>query len=334
MSYGGCAERGNKGILLDQITWSLCTAVAAAIFVWIGVTDFTLDIRSTALPILATAGLLTLSFAYRFWRPDEKVAGALTGVAQLIAFTAVGAPLSYLIASSGNPLWDETFHKWDIALGLNWRAYLEWVNTRPTLGLLLSAAYQSLTTQIAVAIMALGFTGRMLKMRVLVLSVMLSGVVTILVSGAMPAMAYFVHLGLQATDYPNISPAAAHVHVAPLQGLRDGSLRLISLHNMEGIITFPSYHAALGIILAYGFWAVPLLRWPGLILNIALVAATPIDGGHYFVDVMAGCSVAALSILAARTFAGADLRDAIARPLAFNVQTGRVGSMASIRVPE
>jgi membrane-associated phospholipid phosphatase len=115
----------------------------------------------------------------------------------------------------------------------------------------------------------------------------------------MPAMAMYVHLGLQPADFPNLSPAAAYVHVEHIHGLRDGTLRALNLSAAEGIITFPSYHAALAIIFLVGFWSVPLLRWPGVALNLALLAGTPIDGGHYFVDLGAGIAIALVSILAA-----------------------------------
>jgi membrane-associated phospholipid phosphatase len=113
-------------------------------------------------------------------------------------------------------------------------------------------------------------------------------------------MAMFVHLGLQPYDYPNLDPAAAFVHVAHLSALRAGTLRVISLDGAEGLITFPSYHAALGVIFATSFWTVRSLRWPGLAVNTVMIAATPIDGGHYFIDVLAGIMVAAVSLAAVR----------------------------------
>jgi membrane-associated phospholipid phosphatase len=68
----------------------------------------------------------------------------------------------------------------------------------------------------------------------------------------------------------------------------------------EGIITFPSFHAALGIIFIAGLWPIPVLRWIGLIVNVLMIAATPVEGGHYFIDVLAGVVIALLCQLAAR----------------------------------
>ena len=41
-------------------------------------------------------------------------------------------------------------------------------------------------------------------------------------------------------------------------------------------------------------------RWPSAVINALMVAATPIDGSHYLIDVLAGVGVAGLCLLAAR----------------------------------
>jgi len=38
------------------------------------------------------------------------------------------------------------------------------------------------------------------------------------------------------------------------------------------------------------------LRWPAIALNVAVLAAIPIQGGHHLVDAFGGAAVTALSI--------------------------------------
>jgi membrane-associated phospholipid phosphatase len=71
----------------------------------------------------------------------------------------------------------------------------------------------------------------------------------------------------------------------------------------EGIITFPSLHAALAVIVAAVLWPIPVLRWPVLGVNALMLAATPIDGSHYFIDVVAGIVLALACLTAARAMA-------------------------------
>jgi hypothetical protein len=259
---------------------------------------FELEWCSASRAAIASAALGSLVWLYRVRRPNERIAVSLVCVIQLIAFTSVAAPLSYVVASMGSPLWDQTFHAWDRALGLDWQAYLAFVNERPWLGVCFSLAYRSLVPQTVIVAVALGLSGRLIECRAFIAAVMISGLISILLSAAMPAMAMFVHLNLQPEDYPNLNPAAAFVHVAHLSALRDGTMRIISLDGTEGIITFPSYHAALGVIFARAIWSLPYLRWPGLGINALMIAGTPIDGGHYIVDVLAGIVVAVLSLAA------------------------------------
>jgi membrane-associated phospholipid phosphatase len=109
--------------------------------------------------------------------------------------------------------------------------------------------------------------------------------------------------GLTPEHHPAITPATRDIHLHIFHGLRDGSFRLLMATGSEGIITFPSLHAALAIILAAGMWPVPVLRWVGLVVNILVLVSTPVDGGHYFIDLFAGIAVAALTMAAARTLA-------------------------------
>ena len=75
----------------------------------------------------------------------------------------------------------------------------------------------------------------------------------------------------------------------------------ISPRAAKGLIGFPSYHAALPLIVAWYGREIPYLRWPLIAVNAVVVVATPIQGGHYVIDVVAGFGVAVAAILFART---------------------------------
>jgi membrane-associated phospholipid phosphatase len=71
---------------------------------------------------------------------------------------------------------------------------------------------------------------------------------------------------------------------------------------LQGIIAFPSYHAGLAMITLWGFWrsGTKWIRWPGIALALATILSTPVDGGHYLVDVIAGLCVAGCSLALAQ----------------------------------
>lgn len=295
--------------------WLAILACAILTAAWMRAAGLALDPASALPPALGCAGIELLATFYATRRPEPRLAATLTCLAQVIAFSACAGLLSYAVAAGGGPLWDESFLALDRSLGLDWLAYLRALNDRPELGLVLSLAYRSLMPQTILLVIVLGFSGRLAALQDFVLAFVIAGLVAVLVSGFMPAMAMFVHLGLRPEDFPGLQPAAAYVHLAPLSGLRDGTLRIIALGQIEGIITFPSFHAALGVLFIRYFWLSRLTRWPGLALNAMLIAATPIDGGHYFVDVGAGALIACAAIACAR-LAGRTSRSAGGAPAA------------------
>jgi len=77
--------------------------------------------------------------------------------------------------------------------------------------------------------------------------------------------------------------------------LREGP-GLISPRDAKGLIGFPSYHAAMALLAIWYLRDVKFLRWPVLALNLAVLLATPLQGGHHAVDVLASIPVAALAV--------------------------------------
>ena len=77
----------------------------------------------------------------------------------------------------------------------------------------------------------------------------------------------------------------------------------VSYMGAQGIITFPSLHAALVLIVTVALWPIPVLRWLGLAINTLMLVSIPVDGGHYFIDVLAGLAIAWASLLAAKRIA-------------------------------
>ena len=92
----------------------------------------------------------------------------------------------------------------------------------------------------------------------------------------------------------------ARTHANILGPVRDGILRELDLLNLAGIVTFPSFHACSAVLYAWALWPVWWMRPIALLANGAMLASTPVDGGHYFIDLFAGIAVAVVAIAAAR----------------------------------
>jgi membrane-associated phospholipid phosphatase len=284
---------------VDRLIWTLI-AIVTGINLTASVLGPFRVIWTTFLAAAVTN--LLLFAAYRFYtttRNDLRIASALNCTAQIIAFAAVGAPLSYIAASADFPLWDATIAAWDKQLGFDWMGWLAAMNNHAELHWIFAAAYSSFTVQTAAVVLAVAAAGHVLWLRQYVLSFILATLVTIVIAAVLPAQGAWGYLHLSPEYYPAIHPVTQELHLATFHGLRDGSYRDLIAQGALGIITFPSLHTAAAVLLIIAMWPIKYLRWVGMLLNLTMIAATPVDGGHYFSDVIAGATIAMLSWMAA-----------------------------------
>jgi hypothetical protein len=282
---------------LDGLIWIVIALVAAAVLGAASIFGFSIAYRSFNAPVVVCMVLAGGAWFYRRRRDEPKLASALETTGQLMAFSAVGAPLSYLAATAGFPTQDRLFDGMDRALSLDWLGLLAIMKRWPELSALLHLAYLSLTVQTAVVVLLLAFTGRLAWLRVYMLAFVIAALTTIAISAMLPAEGVWLHYGLS----PNAGPLPdSHTSWPVFLGLRDGSYRTFVAAGAEGIITFPSLHAALAVILMAACWPVPVARWVGMVLDTLMLIATPIEGSHYFVDVFAGIAIAIGSLMLAR----------------------------------
>ena len=287
---------------LDRLIWAMIALVAVIVLAAPAVSDFRIIWHAFIAPAITCIVLIAAGWFYCRWRTDPRLASALTGTAQVIAFAAVGAPLSYIAASANFPLQDHALDIIDRALGLDWKALLAWMNTSPTTYAVLGPIYASLTLQMTTVVLCLAFSGRLVWLRVYTLAFFFAALTSIAVSAVLPAAGAWPYYGLTAADSPHVLPVVS-TSWPMFYGLRDGTFRMLVAVGSEGIITFPSLHAALAVIVVTALWPVPILRWVFLALNVVMLIATPIDGSHYFIDVLAGVALAALCLIAANAIA-------------------------------
>ena len=125
-------------------------------------------------------------------------------------------------------------------------------------------------------------------------------IATTIISALVPAIGVYQQIGLDPAELKNLEPRAYLDALRDLEPVRDGVLRHLDLFGLAGIVTFPSFHAASALLYAWALWPVRWMRPVTLLANAAMLASTPVDGGHYFVDLVAGLAIAALAMWAAR----------------------------------
>lgn len=225
------------------------------------------------------------------------------GLCQFMLFMLAGAILSYIAAASPLPLYDAQLMMMDQMLGFNWLSYIAWVNQTPYVNGVLEMAYNSYF-QVPCLFLLLAFTGNAIRIYQVMLCCVISLAACMAIAAMFPALSPYTFLGVDASQFPNVNMISGYWHIHDLSGMREGTLKELEFLNLKGIITFPSFHAALAVIFAWGFWPVVWARIPFLALNLLMLLSVPATGGHYVADVVGGVVVTVVVIMCIHWMSG------------------------------
>ncbi len=281
----------------DLASWLLLAAMCLCFLAMQPREPLRVDAARAVLPGVGIAALAVWVMLAK----GERLRAAAVAFLQMTLFTLLGVALAYAAAAGAGALRDAQLAAADRALGFDWPALRAALDGAPVLLWVFRAAYASLIAQMVVVILALAVAGRIERLRVAVCAAVLAGFVTILVAALVPAMGNL----FDPAGYHHLPASIAWQERGIITGLRDGSLRVLDLSAMMGIVSFPSYHATLAAIFVWAFRGLPWGR-RGTAWAALTIVATPVFGGHYAVDVLAGLLLAPASLWAAKRLVRVD----------------------------
>jgi membrane-associated phospholipid phosphatase len=222
----------------------------------------------------------------------------------IAALLIAGVTLSYLITAADLPLRDASLAQIDRALGFDWLGFLQATNASPVLTALLFRAYQTVGPVAEFTIVWLALTGRGERLAEFVAVLALSTIGLCAVMWLVPAAGAFAYYKPEPLLFDHLSAGGElwsffHAFTA----LRDGSLGVIDLSALEGVVSFPSFHTILGVIPIYALRDRRALLMAALAVNGTMIVSTMPVGGHHLVDVVAGAAVSLGAILVTRCMA-------------------------------
>ena len=261
------------------------------------------------LPQLLLPAMALAAWGYYVWMPGRSAADwifaeAFLILALLLVFGYIVAPAQYAAAALGRPLADPWLAAADEALGVHVPTVVLWTRTHPWLVQILFRSYTSLLPQLFLPVFVLGFWYRdrgALWEYAFHFHVCL--VVTLVCFALFPAACAFSFYGFESI----LNQARFLAHFGDV---RAGLMTVIAPSNMEGLVSFPSFHAAGALMTT---WALRRSRiWVTLlgVLNTGLVAATVLLGAHYIIDLVATVALCGVSVTLYRVLVP------IARPVA------------------
>lgn len=219
------------------------------------------------------------------------------GVFMLLAWPALRL-LNHLAMTTAFPLVDAELAAIDRTLGFDWLSYLGWLDQRPLLLDIMGLLYTSLSIYVsAFLVVVAAFSRQPLKScKEFVELFFLAAVVFCLVGSFFPALSAAVHYG-PLPVFDNIDPQVGAYHLGHLMALRNDPGHILNLAAMPGLVTFPSFHTAMGIIAIHCCRSIRALLAVSLVVNGLMIASTPLYGAHYLVDIVGGIAVSVVLIL-------------------------------------
>ena len=200
------------------------------------------------------------------------------------------------------PLQDQTFLFIDRAIGLDPEPIARFVDAHPLIAQILQTGYGFIKWPLLGIPIILTMTLRLVRLQLFVCALVPR------------ACSHDRHFRARSGDRHLLWPASAgrnfgtlntqfyEAQLRDIVALRDGSLRHLELFHLAGIVSFPSFHVASAVLYMWALWPVRGFASLSVAMNVLMIAATPVIGAHYMIDVIGGVAVAAGSIMLVKRY--------------------------------
>ncbi len=268
------------------VAWIICTVlffVEAVWIYWAGV-DF---ILGSAWKLTLVVGFLIAAGALLAKANRDESAILVFSIAFIILFGKQMNVLNYLSLAIGMPWADAIFASADRALGFDWLALLALFNDSPRTAGWIYTVYNLLGTLMALTAVSLWVMGKFERLREYIFIFAVTGFVTIVIGALLPAGGTFFFYQPATEILANLPPEPGRFFLEHLVPVRNGELNIINMDQLAGLVTFPSFHTIMALAMT---WAVrnTVVFWPFAAINLVLLIGTPVFGGHYLSDMLAG----------------------------------------------
>jgi membrane-associated phospholipid phosphatase len=256
--------------------WSGIMLVAEALAIWRF--GWTVEWRPIRVFVGGVALLGAIGAFYHRTRRSDTIARLAFTLGLGLALALLCQTATYILAVIPSPYRGALLNRGDSALGFSWGAWNAWVRSRPYVERPFARIYplHIAGTGFALVVLALRTrTGAQRFMRAFVASFGVSALGLI----AVPALTH------------TVGARSNQVRFA----LRSGTFSHYDFGSSVGLISMPSMHAALAVLILVSLWRFHRSRIPLVLFCGIMIVATPNEGGHSLVDVIAGTALGAWS---------------------------------------
>ncbi len=267
-------------LYFSAVAGSLAVGLEPTVLVWV--------------PICVGLAIALRVLARSFFGEVAWLTAAMDGACLICVLGLSLACLSYVCARLSLPLWDRQIISADSYFDFSWLAAAKWFDRTPALLHVLNVAYATFTGQLIVTAVLLLAAGRVRELDRYFVTFICASLL------AETASLLFPTLGPASSMAPTVAfdhlSAIGRTTADIVLALRNGTLKIIDARALDGIISFPSLHAAVAILIPYHLrWSRPLFCLATALNALMLVSAIPC-GNHYLMDVLGGVIIAGLAI--------------------------------------
>ena len=238
-------------------------------------------------------GLIAAALRLGYRHPRTRLQRALRDGAEYYALitlvTLIGAVASYPCAAATHGFVDARLQRMDVMLHFDWLAWYRTVAAHHSLQLLGRAAYQSIYVTPAIFLAYLAWTHRRAEARAFIATFWLAAIIALAMFHFMPAVGPLAYLWHGSVPY---MPESALWQPELIPALRLHAIHYVDIGALRGLVSAPSFHTTAAMLYIFGAWRYPVLRWPVLAINVAMLLSTPVEGTHYLIDMVIGAFVA------------------------------------------
>ena len=282
---------------LSCLTWQITLATAILTAISFNIAGLSVRVELSANMVVIISGYAFLTIYYRFIRQNAEVARALISFGQLATVILMGIMLTYAASTVPLPYRDAELYAIDRWLGFERETYMAFLRQNDSLRDVLSFAYMTMMQQTILVLLVTIFARRTDRLQAYIIAFAIAIIATAAIASFIPAANAMIYVDKVPTDLSTL-PDGGHSYFPTLEGLRNGTLRIIDFSHLEGLISFPSFHTANAILFVWALWPIRVLRIVLIPLNFLLIVATPLCGAHYVTDIAGGAAVAFGAIVA------------------------------------
>ena len=284
---------------LFQLNWIPIAVMGVVLLIGVVLNGFSFEPVALAIPTGIAVALAVIAYLHAFAKADQadpKLIFSLGAISQLFFVVIIMGPLTYVTSVANWPLQDHALLAIDRAMGMDPEAIARCVNDHDWLAELLLRGYGLIKVMLLAVPVALTLTLRFVRLQVFVFAFSIALIITVAISTFVPAVGTYYGLNIAPSQFASLDTSLYKAQLRDILALRAGSLRHLEMFELTGIVSFPSFHAASAVLYMWALWPVRFVGGIAAALNLLMIAAAPVIGAHYMIDVFGGVALASISI--------------------------------------